>query len=146
VVQCILAGMSTRRIADQIGHQTTAMIDKIYGATTRENLANLGKIANEAVRSRLRERPKPLVDPGEDDGLPTSTGPERLKAVFFGDKLRALRLNAGMSQPQLAERVGLVTQKIKDLERGVLRPTVEMVVKFAEVFGTDKKYFEDAAA
>jgi integrase len=69
-VQAIECGMGTRQIADQLGHQTTNMIDKVYGAATRQRAAHLGKVANEATRSRLRERTKPLKKPDTkaDDG------------------------------------------------------------------------------
>jgi hypothetical protein len=36
------------------------MIDKVYGSHTRQRAAHLGKIADEATRSRLRERPRPI--------------------------------------------------------------------------------------
>jgi integrase len=59
VTECTKAGTSSRKIADQIGHVSTQMIDRVYGKSTRANLAHLGTVADEATRSRLRERRGP---------------------------------------------------------------------------------------
>jgi integrase len=65
ISQAIQAGMTTRQIADQVGHETTAVIDKIYGASSRANAAHLGRVANEATRARLREKPTKRNPTGE---------------------------------------------------------------------------------
>jgi integrase len=67
VARAIESGMTTRQIADQIGHETTNVIDKIFGVSTRSNAAHLGRIANEATRARLRERPRPVAKRDDED-------------------------------------------------------------------------------
>lgn len=142
-VSAIKAGMSTRMIADQLGHSSTAMVDGVYGSSTRSDLPHLGKVANEAINARLRERPRPIVPEKPLDLPPASQETGRLSAVFFGDKLRGLRLNAGLSQSQLGEKIGLAVGKIKEFESGRVRPTLETVALIAHVLGVNSNFFAD---
>lgn len=50
-------------------------------------------------------------------------------------KLKDLREEAGMTQKQLAERIGNVQRNISNWESGNSQPDLETVVKLAEVFG-----------
>jgi transcriptional regulator with XRE-family HTH domain len=56
----------------------------------------------------------------------------RRRDSTFGDLLRRLRTEAGLTQEELAERAGLSTRGISDLERGVnrwpFRATVEALI------------------
>lgn len=56
VVDGIEAGVSTRCLADQLGHQTTEMIDRVYGSHTRDREEHLAKVAEDVLRKRLRGR------------------------------------------------------------------------------------------
>lgn len=62
---------------------------------------------------------------------PTSPSPHS-----FGDRLRALRLTAGLSQEELAERSGVSVRGISDLERGMRRrPQIETIRLLAAALG-----------
>lgn len=50
-------------------------------------------------------------------------------------KLRALRLAAGLSQKEVAERLGVSRQWYSLIDSGRLRPTEEMAAKIADIFG-----------
>ncbi len=51
-------------------------------------------------------------------------------------RLKRHRLLAdGMTQQQLAERVGVTRQTIISIERGRYRPSVELALRLARVFG-----------
>ena len=48
------AGISTRAIADQLGHTTTILIDRVYGCHTRDRQRHLSRVASEIVQRRKR--------------------------------------------------------------------------------------------
>ncbi|MBC8350441.1 MAG: helix-turn-helix transcriptional regulator [Planctomycetes bacterium] len=50
--------------------------------------------------------------------------------------LKRYRLeNDGMTQQQLAERVGVTRQTIISIERGKYKPSIELAIRLARVFG-----------
>ena|SRR5689334_24247772 len=51
----------------------------------------------------------------------------------FGARLREIRLARGLTQPQIAARVGTSASNISDLERGVKVPTLTTVARLADV-------------
>ena len=56
----------------------------------------------------------------------------------FGALLRRFRLAAGLTQETLAERAGLSTRGVQDLERGVrLMPRAETVRLLADALGLE---------
>jgi integrase len=67
----IEAGVTTRRIADQMGHIKTTMIDTVYGSHTRERAEHLGDVATEILRKRKRKVKvlKPQQDRFQQPGL-----------------------------------------------------------------------------
>ena len=50
---------------------------------------------------------------------------------IFGERLRCLRVQAGLSQEVLAERAGIHTTYVGQLERGEKNPTVDTVMKLS---------------
>ena len=58
----------------------------------------------------------------------------------FGAKLRQLRLNKGWSQAQLGNRIGIESNRVSRYERSTLWPTLELMVKIAEVFEVSVDY------
>jgi len=52
----------------------------------------------------------------------------------FPAKLKELRKNKGWSQGQLAKKIDADLQRISKYERGVIWPTMELMVKLAKVF------------
>ena len=57
-VDAIEAGISTRAIADQLGHAKTGMIDSVYGSHTRQRIEHLSSVAEEINRKRNRDKGK----------------------------------------------------------------------------------------
>ena len=60
----------------------------------------------------------------------------------FGARLKALRLAAGLTQEQLAERANMYSQHITRLETGGRSPTWETVLKLAKALGVSTDKFE----
>jgi transcriptional regulator with XRE-family HTH domain len=59
----------------------------------------------------------------------------RLDPKAFGARLREHRTAAGLTQRQLAERVGMAYQNVARLERGAHGPSWERVVELAAALG-----------
>lgn len=53
----------------------------------------------------------------------------------FGVVLRAYRLDKGLTQEQLSERVGVVHSFIHSLESGKKQPNLQMILKLAAALG-----------
>jgi transcriptional regulator with XRE-family HTH domain len=60
--------------------------------------------------------------------LPPLPGPEEP----LGDRIARLRKERGLSQTELAERIGIIQALVSDYENGKLRLTAEMAVRFAQ--------------
>src|SRR5690242_17953539 len=64
-------------------------------------------------------------------------GPEREPlSVQIGGAARTARLKLGLTQEDLAERVGVAAEVYGRLERGDLRPSTPTLVKLSKVLGT----------
>lgn len=63
-------------------------------------------------------------------------GSDNIK-VFFGQRVKKLRLEAGMSQEAFADRCGLDRTYISGIERGVRNPTLEVIGRIAEGLGRE---------
>ena len=55
----------------------------------------------------------------------------------IGKNIRELRLRAGFSQDELAERLFVTRQTVSNYENGRTRPDVEQILHLAEIFGAD---------
>lgn len=60
-----------------------------------------------------------------------------MSAKWFASRLRELREQAGLTQPQLAERVGVTTRQISRLETGVSIATWDTAVALATALGVE---------
>lgn len=58
----------------------------------------------------------------------------------FKDRLRALREEAGMSQPQLADKIGVTNGAVGNWETGDRYPRKAAVEALADVFGVTVDY------
>lgn len=56
----------------------------------------------------------------------------RLK-VQFGKRLQVLRSYAGITQEQLADKIGVTVESISNIERGVYGPKFQTLEKIAKV-------------
>ena len=58
----------------------------------------------------------------------------------FPQKLRELRTKKGWSQGQLGKKIGADLQRISKYERGVMWPTMELMVRIAKAFDVTVDY------
>src|SRR5579863_10624291 len=66
-----------------------------------------------------REERQPVVAETEHRDLPLGAKPAVDAAPSFGERLWRLRLAAGLTQEDLAERAGVSARSISDFERGL---------------------------
>lgn len=59
--------------------------------------------------------------------------------VLFGQRVKALRLQAGLSQEAFADKCGLDRTYISGIERGVRNPTLEVIAVIADGLEVDLK-------
>jgi len=60
--------------------------------------------------------------------------------VDFGSKLKQLRIDKGLSQPQLAERIGISKGMISAYENTSRYPSNDILIKIARVFRVSTDY------
>lgn len=53
------------------------------------------------------------------------------------NNLRQLRLASGMTQEQVAEKLGVTRQAVSSYEGGRTRPDIDMLLRLCQVYGTD---------
>lgn len=58
------------------------------------------------------------------------------------NRLRELRLKRGLSQQELAKKVGISNQSISSYEKGVRKPKIEAWKKLADYFGVSVPYLQ----
>ena len=58
---------------------------------------------------------------------------------LFGKRIKALRKNAGLTQEQLSERMGLFQKQIGNIETGTCFTTISNLEKFSEIFDINMK-------
>jgi transcriptional regulator with XRE-family HTH domain len=64
--------------------------------------------------------------------------------MTFGKKLKQLRIEKGLTQQQLAERLGYVTNSyISDVERGHFIPSRDKLKRIARALGVPFKVLDD---
>ena len=66
--------------------------------------------------------------------------------VEIGRKIRALRLERGLSQTNLANGIGLTFQQVQKYEKGANRVSAGRLQKIAELLSTPVTFFYDGAA
>ena len=68
------------------------------------------------------------------------------KIRTLGEKLKDLRVSRKLTQPKLAEKVGLNAHTIKDYEAGRRKPSWSALEKLSEVFGVSQSELLDTDA
>lgn len=68
---------------------------------------------------------------------------KKKRKTSFGKRLRQLREESGLTQSEVAERVGLIYQTVAKYERGEMEPTWAVVLAFADVFAVTPDAFLD---
>lgn len=59
---------------------------------------------------------------------------------MLNQQIRALRLAKGITQAQLADRLGVTKQSVSNWENDNIQPSAEMVIRLAEVFSVSTDY------
>src|SRR5215204_884166 len=103
-------------------------------------------------RSTLRVRPPAKACSWQREaqtGMATTEPTPRFNPTPFGQLLRRLRTASDLTQEDLAERAGVSTRVISDLERGIIhrprRDTVRMLADGLGVAGPNREEFDSAA-
>ena len=60
--------------------------------------------------------------------------------VNFGDKLRALRTEAGMTQPDLAKRLNITKSVVSYYELQERTPSPDVLIQLADIFHVSTDY------
>lgn len=55
----------------------------------------------------------------------------------FGIRVKELRLRLGLSQEQLAEKIGKTVNSISNIERGSVAPKFETIAEIADILGVE---------
>ena len=58
----------------------------------------------------------------------------------IGAKLKKARLQAGMTQEQVAEALGVSRQTISNWENENIQPSIDMLIRLAKLFGVTTDY------
>lgn len=66
---------------------------------------------------------------------------ERKQNIALGKRFKSLRVNCGLTQKQLAEKVGITSATLSRYEQGYIdHINTSMIIKFAEIFGVSPVY------
>jgi len=60
--------------------------------------------------------------------------------VDFGEKIKHLRLGAGLTQVQVSKRLHISKAMISSYETGIRLPSYDVLIKFARLFGVTTDY------
>lgn len=71
--------------------------------------------------------------------IPTLAATSETETI--GQRIARLRKERGLTQKQLAEKVGIIQVLVSDYEKGKLRLHAEMVVRFAQALGVKTDEF-----
>lgn len=58
----------------------------------------------------------------------------------FGARVKALRKQAGLTQAEVAEKLGIVPQSVTNYESGKIEPSIRNLISLAAVLGTSTDY------
>lgn len=60
--------------------------------------------------------------------------------MYFGDKLRELRLERKMTQEELARKLGVVKVTVSGYETSQTYPSIEVLIKLCGIFNVSSDY------
>lgn len=63
-----------------------------------------------------------------------------MKNNVIGTRIKELRIDAGLSQRELGEKLGFCNQSVSFWESGQREPSLDIVLQLAEFFGTSPNY------
>ena len=82
-----------------------------------------------------RSRGRPRTDRDDDDGRPEPVD------IYVGSRIRARRIFLGITQLDLAARLGLTFQQIQKYENGTNRISASRLKAMADALGVAPEYF-----
>ena len=59
---------------------------------------------------------------------------------MLNERIRELRIASGISQVELAEKLGVSKQSVSNWENDNIQPSIEMLVKIARVFNVSTDF------
>ena len=62
---------------------------------------------------------------------------------MLNERIRELRLAAGFSQVELAEKLGVSKQSVSNWENDNIQPSIEMLVKISRIFNVSTDFILD---
>ncbi len=65
---------------------------------------------------------------------------------MLGENIKNLRIIKGLNQVQLAQIVGVTKQSISNWENDNIQPSIDMLIKLADVFSVSTDYLLDREA
>jgi transcriptional regulator with XRE-family HTH domain len=69
-----------------------------------------------------------------------------MNRIVFADRLKALRAELALSQPELAERTGIKVGTIRHLEQGRREPSYSTLIQLVEGLGVSLAVFDRTPA
>ena len=63
-----------------------------------------------------------------------------MNLIIFSQKLKKLRIDAGLSQKQLGERIGLTNSTLSKYENASKAPSIDSLIALAKVFHVSVDY------
>ena len=60
--------------------------------------------------------------------------------MTVGERIKAARKKAGMTQKELADKLGIPYQGISQYERGIRNPKIDTLVKIADILDVSTDY------
>jgi len=116
--------------------QTTGALTEICLTVPSDHAESLCKAINSLLElAKLSSRP--VNEEGEELYSIEEVFPEGNPAMA----LRGLRTKEGITQKQLAERLGITQTRVSEMETGVRPISVDMAKRIAEAYGTSYKVF-----
>ena len=64
----------------------------------------------------------------------------KIDKIKIGRRLRKVRICAQLTQEKLAEAIGVTSKYLSKMENGAASPSLQFIIKFAEVTGCDLNY------
>ncbi len=62
---------------------------------------------------------------------------------MLNERIRELRTNSGLSQVELAEKLGISKQSVSNWENDNIQPSIDMLLKIARTFNVSTDYLLD---
>lgn len=63
-----------------------------------------------------------------------------IQLVYFGEKIKTLRIERNLTQKQLALQLGVVTSAISSYESGSRNPSYDVLIGIAKIFHVSTDY------